>query len=98
MYNRTMSTTKQVPNPTGKGGFGDNPQNRNDGAWKKSDTPRYKLEQMMKLSEDELIAVAKDKDEFITQAFDAFLAQEDLTEGDWGRALELIVADYISGK
>lgn len=44
------------------------------------------------------ITMPKDKYEFITQAFDAFLAQEDLTEGDWGRALELIVADYISGK
>ena len=25
------------------------------GAWKKEDTPRYKLEQMMKLDEDELL-------------------------------------------
>lgn len=44
------------------------------------------------------ITMAKDKYDFITQAFDAFLKQEDLTEGDYGRALELIVADYISGK
>lgn len=44
------------------------------------------------------ITIAKDKYEFITQAFDAFLAQEQLTEGDYARALELIVADYISGK
>lgn len=34
-------------NPTGKGGFGDNPQNRNPGGWKKEDTPRAKLEKIM---------------------------------------------------
>lgn len=33
---------------------------RNPGGWKKADTPRYKLEQMMKLSESELIRVAQD--------------------------------------
>lgn len=58
-----MKTTDQVrkaPNPTGKGGFGDNPQNRNPGGWKKEDTPRFKLEQMMKLSEQELKDICMD--------------------------------------
>lgn len=44
------------------------------------------------------LVMAKDKYDFITQAFDAFLAQEQLQENDYARALELIVADYISGK
>lgn len=34
---------------------------RHNGAWKKEDTARYKLEQMLKLSEEELKAVATDK-------------------------------------
>ena len=34
---------------------------RNPGAWKKADTPRYKLEQMIKLTEKELEKVEKDK-------------------------------------
>lgn len=34
-------------NPTGRGGFGDNPQNRHNGAWKKEDTPRGKLEKLL---------------------------------------------------
>lgn len=34
---------------------------RNPGGWKKADTPRYKLEQMMKLSEDELKAILNNK-------------------------------------
>ena len=39
---------------------GGNP--RHNGAWKKEDTARYKLEQMLKLSEAELKAVAIDKE------------------------------------
>lgn len=31
---------------------------RNNGSWKKEDTPRYKLEQMMKLTDDDLRIVA----------------------------------------
>lgn len=42
------------------GGTKANP--RHNGAWKKEDTARYKLEQMLKLPEDELKAVATDKD------------------------------------
>ena len=34
-------------------GFNKHPENRNPGGWRKSDTPRYKLEQMMKLGEEE---------------------------------------------
>lgn len=41
-------TTKQVTppekrNPTGKGGFGDNPQNRSDGRWSKENSFSYWL-------------------------------------------------------
>lgn len=35
---------------------------RNPGGWKKEDTARYKLEQMLKLSEKELKQVAKDEE------------------------------------
>lgn len=35
---------------------------RHNGAWKKEDAARYKLEQMLKLSENELRTLAQDKD------------------------------------
>lgn len=74
------NTTNQVaPNPTGKGGFGDNPQNRNPGGWKKSDTARYKLEQMLKLSAEELKTVIKDSE---APLFERKLA-EALIKSDW---------------
>lgn len=48
-----------VPTPPG---FEAHPERRHNGAWKKEDTPRYKLEQMMKLSQSELDEIVKDQD------------------------------------
>ena len=85
------TTTKQVvPNPTGKGGFGDHPENRNDGSWKKEDTPRFKLEQMMKLSESKLTIIAKDKK---APQFERKLANC-MLEGDWKVTKEMISEVY----
>ena len=61
-----MDTTDQVkkaPNPTGKGGFGDNPQNRNPGGWSKRDTLRFKIEEASYLDNDELQAIVDDTKE-----------------------------------
>jgi hypothetical protein len=44
------------------------------------------------------LAMVKDKYDFIVGALDAVIAQEGLQPNDRSRALELIVADYISGK
>ena len=52
---------------------------RHNGAWKKEDTPRYKLEQMMKLSEKELRAVADDEN---ASYFERKLARC-INKGDW---------------
>lgn len=43
--------------------FGGPRSNQNKGGhWKKEDTPRFKLEKMMKLTSDELYAVLRDED------------------------------------
>lgn len=63
--------TKQGNVKPGRGGiippkerqFGQpNGNPRHNGAWKKEDTARWKLEQMLKLSEEELKALANDKE------------------------------------
>lgn len=41
-------------NPTGKGGFGDNPQNRNPGGWKKEESISYQYNRLMRMSPAEL--------------------------------------------
>lgn len=45
-------------NPSGKGGFGDHPENRANGSWKKENTPRGRLEKLIN---------ATSYEEFITQ-------------------------------
>ena len=48
-------TTQQVsPNPTGKGGFGDNPGNRNPGGWKPEFVFSYQYRRFMNMSVAEL--------------------------------------------
>lgn len=80
-----MNATKQG---LGRGGirppverqFGQpNGNPRHNGAWKKEDTARFKLEQMMKLTEEELRQVAKDKD---APFFERKLANA-IRSGDW---------------
>ncbi len=88
MTNNENLTTKQVSQNKLKNGnpinvsaqFGQpNGNPRNNGAWKKEDTARYKLEQMMKLSEIELDAVKDDPD---SPMFERKLA-EAILDGEW---------------
>lgn len=81
------NATDQAPR-AGRGGtippkerqFGQpNGNPRNPGGWKKTDTARYKLEQMLKLSEAELLALVKDKD---APYFERKLAGC-INKGDW---------------
>ena len=81
-------------NPTGKGGFGDNPQNRNPGGWKKEDTPRYKLEKMMKLSHKELQEFALDED---NPLFDRKIAKF-IADGDWKTIKDMVAEVYGTPK
>lgn len=52
---------KRPPKNRQFGQPGGNP--RHNGAWKKEDTARYKLQQMIKMSDEELRNVAEDKNE-----------------------------------
>lgn len=52
---------------------------RNNGSWKKTDTARYKLEQMMKCNEDELKQIIKSKE---TPYFERKLATC-IVQGQW---------------
>lgn len=73
-------------------GFHTNPENRHNGAWKKEDTPRYKLEQMMKLSEEELTEIANDKS---IPMFENKLAKA-IIDGQWQVIKEM--TEQVYGK
>lgn len=88
-----MATDQDNPmnrNPNGKGGFGDNPDNRNPGGWKKSDTPRFKLEQMMKLGDAELQDVIDNPQ---TPTFERKIATA-VQSGEWREIREMIQEVY----
>jgi len=89
-----MASTDQAKtnNPKGIGGFGDNPQNRNPGGWKKSDTARFKLERMMELSDQDLQIVIDDD---TAPLFERKLAIA-ISEGDWKTIREMI--DQVYGQ
>ena len=97
-------TTKQEGKPTLKNGnpinearqFGKpNGNPRHNGAWKKEDTPRYKLEQMLKLDKAELEAILNDDD---APLFERRLARSLLTENDFKTTEAMINQIYGAPK
>lgn len=76
-----------VPTPPG---FEAHPERRHNGAWKKEDTARYKLEQMMKLSSADLLAV-EESDE--APMFERKLAKS-IRKGEWREIREMIEQVY----
>lgn len=103
--NPTNTTTKQEKkqatlkngNPINKAAqFGQpNGNPRHNGAWKKEDTPRYKLEQMLKLSEAELRDLLDDKD---APLFERRLAKSILTENEFRTSEAMINQVYGAPK
>lgn len=61
-------------------GFEAHPERRHNGAWKKEDTARYKLEQMLKLTRAELLQVLNDEK---ASLFEKKLARLILQEPEW---------------
>ena len=86
----TNGTSKQVGNPTGKGGFADHPENRSNGAWKKTDTVRYKLEQMAKMDTQELTSIVEDP---TRPVFEQKIAGF-ILDGDWKTIESMITQVY----
>lgn len=72
-----------------------NGNKRNPGGWVKSDTPRFKLEQMLKLSEAELREVLDDKD---APLFERRLARSILTENEFKTSEAMINQVYGAPK
>lgn len=75
---------------TSPAGFKQNPQNRNPGGWTKSSTPRFKLEQMMKLSTPEIKTIIDDEE---APLFERKLAIA-IDDGDWKIVKEMIEQVY----
>lgn len=68
---------------------------RNNGAWKKGDTARYKLEQMIKLTANELVLIANDEK---APLFERRIAQSLVKETDWKTTESIINQIYGAPK
>lgn len=86
---KDSGATKQAQVKAGNGGiippanrqFGQpNGNPRHNGAWKKEDTPRYKIEQMVKMTESEIVDIANDPN---APLFERRIARSLLRENDW---------------
>jgi hypothetical protein len=85
-----------IPNPTGKGGFADNPQNRNPGGWKKENTISYQYNRFLNMSPDELKAFASVPDSERTVAMDIAYSQVIASRKSLPHAKE--ITDRTEGK
>lgn len=72
-----------------------NGNKRGSGAWKKEDTARYKLEQMLKLDQEEILAIANDKD---APLFERRIARSLLKENSWKTTESIINQVYGTPK
>lgn len=68
---------------------------RHNGAWKKEDSARYKLEQMLKLDEEELRAILDDKK---APLFERRLARSLLSENEFATTEKMINQVYGAPK
>jgi len=71
MTEATQLVSKKTPqerNPTGKGGFGDNPQNASPGGWKKENTISYQYNRFMNMTPEQLKTFVKAPDSEKTMA------------------------------
>jgi hypothetical protein len=51
---KTTDEVRTPPNPTGKGGFGDHPENRSPGGWRKEESISNQYNRLMRMSPTEL--------------------------------------------
>lgn len=71
-------------------GFNKHPENRHNGSWHKENTPRYWLESMMQMKEDELKGIYDNESEPI---FKRKIARC-IYEGEWKELKEMIQEVY----
>jgi len=99
------NTTQQVGNPTGKGGFGDHPENRNPGGWKPEYTFSYQYRRFMNMTVEEFKQwkdVTADKDKTMVEelAYVAVLKarsdirdRQEITDRTEGKAPQTVIVD-----
>jgi hypothetical protein len=90
-------TPPQLRNPTGKGGFGDNPQNRNtSGHWDSTMSISYQYKRFLKMTSSELKAYSETPDSERTVAMDIAYSQVIKSRNSLNHAKE--ITDRTEGR
>lgn len=90
---QAIPTPPELRNPQGKGGFGDNPQNRNPGGWNKEGSISYQYNKLMRMTPEELVEF---KPETVAQEIALARIRESKKAGGLHDAKE--VTDRTEGK
>ncbi len=91
---RKQVTPPELRNPTGKGGFGDNPQNKASGRWKKEESISYNINKFMRLVESEFEDYPKNNNMTIAEK----IAWERLSKARELLTEAVFVTDRTEGK
>jgi hypothetical protein len=86
------------PNPNGKGGFGENPEHRNPGGWKKENTISYQYNRFMNMTEKEIEAWTKTSKTTATMAEQIAFAQVNEARTKKGLMHAKEISDRTEGK
>lgn len=92
-----MTTTKQVrdyiPNPSGKGGFQERPNDRSDGRWNKDESISYQYNRLLRMPPEEL-------DEYVPETNAQAIAKTRIiaARGDNGLMDTKEITDRVEGK
>lgn len=92
-----MTTTKQVrdyiPNPSGKGGFQERPNDRSDGRWNKDESISYQYNRLLRMPPAEL-------DEYVPETNAQAIAKTRIiaARGDNGLMDTKEITDRVEGK
>jgi hypothetical protein len=90
---KTRDQVITPPNPTGKGGFGDHPENRNKGTWNSEDSISFQYNKLMRMSPDELAEFVP-----VTVAQEIALARIKQAKKDTGLMDTKEITDRTEGK
>ena len=96
MKQQTSKQVQKVPNPTGKGGFKERPQDRSSGHWKAENTISYQYRRFLNMTPEKLKEFSKIPEAERTVAMDIAYAQVIQSQKSLLHAKE--VTDRTEGK
>lgn len=91
-------TKKKAPNPTGKGGFADNPDNRSNGHWKKEDSISYQYNYLMRMNKTDFEKFGRKPGLTVAQRIAINRVKAAMKDDTWSLSETKEITDRTEGK